>query len=151
MLVIGVDPGPDRCGWAVVAPIQKRGHVALESCGHDKWDRIPHGNGIYKLAIERPRFHGMTRQIHPGPLIDTAYVAGRIAESFYRFGPITEFAAGDWKRKLGLKPNADDRAVRGVVERFVTGLPKRTNVHVRDACAIALAAAWLLQARKTST
>lgn len=141
MLILGVDPGPTRSGWALVdTATPRKGTVQFLFAGHAE---LSSGIGLVRsdvIAIERPRW--FARDINPAHVVDTAYVAGYLAG---RHPGAVELAAQDWKRKLGLRPNANDAAVRSVVERFVVGLPKRTNVHVRDALGIALAVAWMRQ------
>jgi hypothetical protein len=48
------------------------------------------------------------------------------------------------------RKHAKDAVIKLAVERLVTGLPSRTNVHVRDALGLAVVASWILRGLRRS-
>jgi len=138
MRILGVDPGQKRHGWALVETAKRLGYVRYVRSGWGEPPQVCSEEEYRVSVVERPEFHGLSRVIHPGPLVDTAWHSGRLTSLL----SAQSVRAVDWKRRLGLRPNAGDLEVGAIVRRFVEDLPRRTNVHVRDACAIALATAW---------
>lgn len=162
LLVLGLDPGPDENGWALVESIRRGGHPAFVAGGKVmsegpalRWvlrraeqqaamDRRACPDLV--VAIERPHWHGVARdeaaqRAIGACLIETNYVVGRIAEMAEARGlAVLEIAAPVWRKRVLGKATADDAAIAQALPLVVSNLPKRSNAHVRDACGVAVGA-----------
>lgn len=166
--ILAIDPGGTSCGYAAVGattnaklPAGRRvvhfldaGTFEAELGSFDRllarlasWDVSD-----LHVAIERPR--GFVFQPFRGPtLLDTAATAGGIAWVCRSRGvPVVEMAAEEVRKTLLGKTRLRGREQRGdrdallktILPGVVTGLPARTNVHVRDSLALAVVASWRL-------
>lgn len=149
---VAVDPGPSRSAYACIEASYDGGlrYVDGEHGSSVRmWqDAIPiecalTPPGAVVGAVERPEW--MPKMIYAKHLVETARVAGTFEEVFREeLGrPAISLRALDWKRIIGLKPNANDAEVKAALPRLVSGIPK-TNCHVRDAIGVAVAAAKLM-------
>jgi Holliday junction resolvasome RuvABC endonuclease subunit len=102
------------------------------------------------VAVEVP--DGFVHAKYRGPtLLATARVAGGLA--WLAEGEtlrVIELPAAAWRQTLVGRPHAKDAVIKLAVERLVTGLPARTNVHVRDALGLAIVASWILRGLRRS-
>ena len=153
MIVLGVDPGSSASGWARV---DVRGGNGLPVTV----TYVSSGNALSKPSSLSPLMDGadvvgcekLEGVTYPakGPgivsaLIASSYVAGLVSGIAAARGiRCIDMPAVQWRRIVIGKPNANDALVKDVVHRLVIGLPKRTNVHVRDALGVALGVAWAL-------
>jgi Holliday junction resolvasome RuvABC endonuclease subunit len=151
ILVLGVDPGPTSHGWALVHVTGLDGGRFV-ICGECKDQPAENILRLVKtpsglLAIEVPaRFLPSNGTHYPavaGALMGTTYQAGRLASIAEDRGLASvEMTAADWRREVCGKGAAKDGQVAEAVGRLVSGWPKRSNAHVRDAAGVALAAGW---------
>jgi Holliday junction resolvasome RuvABC endonuclease subunit len=155
VVILGIDPGPTSCGWAIVETRGGGGGVP-STCrfvaGGKREPAVdllwPMMRSTHVVAIERPRGYGAGdgQAVRMGPLMDTSYVAGMcFALAWMEDRQVIEMRAADWRRMICGKGAASDAAVKTSVEKLVAGMPKRSNTHLRDAVGIALAAAWSRQ------
>ena len=138
---IGIDTGPRSSWWARVRRGDD-GAVVYLSSGY-----IEHGHSIAvptvaaSYAIECPE-HAFSSAT-ASAIIATARSAGEISgylRAASASARVRYVASATWRRELMGVANAHDASVKAFVEAHVAQLPKRTNVHVRDALAIAY---WL--------
>jgi len=157
MRLLGIDPGPTSCGWAL---------IAVETATFARSLRVDwiDGNEITSsrsafiglliahrpdvIVIERPRWHGTDGADlkktagMAANLIETTYPAARFAEIAHCTGrPCYEIPAQTWRHGLLGRNSANDADVTRALNVFVRKMPKRSNAHKRDACGVALAAA----------
>ena len=144
MIVLGVDPGPTECGWALVQCRAARRHVVL-STGHVAVDgaanRLPMG-AVELVAIECPD------DIHPrGPkrmvyarareVLRTTNVARDLELALHSLAPIVRITCKDARRSLCGNGHATDRDVSYWLA-LLCEMPKRSNNHERDAVVAAI-------------
>lgn len=160
-VILAIDPGSKACGFVEVRPEGARirflraGEVessfaAVANLLGDVGMRYPSGPVV--VGIERPT--GFVHQPFRGPtLLDTAWIAGGVGMGAHARGyRVVELSAKDGRKLVigkatagrGAKVGSLDRAVKDALPSFVDGLPKQTNVHVRDSLVIAVATAWIL-------
>ena len=100
------------------------------------------------VAVEVPG--GYVHEKCRGPeLLETAFQAGRIFSAAQALGVRCFRATADEVRralygKRSGKLMKADAAVAAALPLFILGLPKRTNVHVRDSLAVAHAATLVM-------
>lgn len=167
-LLLAIDPGSSLCGYACVSPEGPR--VRFVAAGQFEagaeallhlvdWTSTMLGisdlAGITTLAVETPSgwVHDAVRGKH---LLATAVAAGEARGVGRARGlRVVSLSAGEVRKALVGKTRVGfrqrkgdmDRAVEAAIRPFVLDLPKRTNVHVRDALAIAIVANWMTGAR----
>lgn len=152
-LILGIDPGPTRSGWALLDIFEIRRRVL--DCGHSttaeviaalgsRWTNV----GLLMVAIETPG------HMHPrgspaalvgraNGLIATTRVSAELAGAAERVGlRVMHIRAIDWRRGIvGGKGNASDAQVKAALSLQLVGLPGRTSSHCRDAMGVAMACA----------
>lgn len=148
LFVLGIDTGPKSHGWAVV---RLDGEVARYAqhgdCPVERADTLVIMSawaGAVHIAVECP-LHAYSAKT-ASSIIATARAAGELGGAAKARGYAVEYVtAADWRAGLLGAANAHDAAVKAWVEAHVQGLPKKTNVHVRDAIALAVFAGrrWL--------
>lgn len=160
MIILAIDPGPTFCGFAAVRsvatirPLFLRGgkiesHVGAFEALLKTVDpmRVNVAEEV-RVAVERPAgavydaFRGAT-------LLGTANVAGGVAWVSRSLGMSVEEIPAQTVRKVLLggrgkvAKGQTDRAIKEALPSFVSGMPARTNDHVRDALALAVCADFL--------
>jgi len=147
IVVLGIDPGPSAHGWALlrVLDLQTAEWLALGVDKPDWYDALTLASFAVRpelVAIERPAGGGYSPATVP-PLLETAYQAGILAGRALAAGlDVSPLCAADWRREVVGRGNAEDAAIKDAVLRLVTGWPKKSNAHHRDAAGVALAAGW---------
>ena len=142
-MLLALDPGPTQTGYANVRAAGGRATFVsgglARSC---RRELVPLLEQAEAVALEVPR--GPIFAPYRGPtIIATAGIACAIAWEAERLGkPVVEFTAGEVRKALCGKANANDHAVADVVRGNVVDFPARSNEHVRDACALAVVGAW---------
>lgn len=153
IIVLGVDPGPREHGWALVRVVDPQ-RALFVGCGKHEGN----AEGVLSLlgvhladvvAIESP-----TTFMPTGPggkfiptvataLFGTTRQVGRLAAVAELDGwAVVEMTASDWRREVCGKGSSTDAQIAADITRLVAGWPRRSNVHVRDAAGVALAAGW---------
>lgn len=163
MYILAFDPGPKSIGYALVERAVTR--VRFLSGGEiaSDYDALRVVLGAFDpaarpvVAVERP--NGFIYETFRGPtVVSTSNVAGGLAWASRAHGhevievpPTTVRTVLLGKRKVGGAPGAVDRAIKEVLPGLVLELPARTNEHVRDALALAIAANWMLLSKRRRT
>lgn len=156
MKVLGVDPGPTRSGYAVVAweiagkpayvtsgDVESTGPAAvalLELLEHDL------------LAVETCA--GVFRGAAGIPLLETSFEGGVFAGIEYaRGGAVEKVSSADWRRALTSKRGCSDAEIERVLRGHVQDMPapRKTNAHERDAIGVACAALWRARMRRVAS
>lgn len=147
-IVFAIDPGSVTHGFAIIRAMSSHA-VEFVEAGEAKSDeiRLRIAAGVGAVAVERDFFQPILRNV--AALLETARAeADLCAETRIRRGvPAIALTSMDVRRGVGLSSfarTADDAGVKGYVERWVVGLPARTNAHHRDALLLAIAAARLI-------
>jgi len=144
-LVLGIDPGPSKSGWALLdfsiasAPVWFGGGIG-ENIGvilHTIGCQI--GAPIDLVCVERPKaLHNPMANV---PVIETAWAGGFIAGHVDARGwRVQEVGPHQWRVALVGQPRAGedvDHKVAAFLKRFVRQFPGRSNVHMRDAAGVA--------------
>lgn len=150
MIVLGLDPGVTLHGWALLdMPPVGRGRMLAG--GHMPTDEIParfqcvrewyvcapgYAPWIEVVGIETPA--GYVHEHKRGAaLLATAVEAGRFIERAGMMG--RALSAAQVRKSLARNHSASDEAVEAALRVFLE-MPKRSNVHARDAAAVALVA-----------
>jgi Holliday junction resolvasome RuvABC endonuclease subunit len=155
VLILGIDPGPNTCGFAVIEQTAMQRTVGryLEGGARPSdfeiLDSLIHGfvlQGGNHVAIERVGLAHRPEAIHS--LIETAHVAG-ICEGIarHRCPSVSLTPAVAWRRSLTGRNNASDANIKTALLARLSDVP-RTNAHVRDAAGLALVSAWNLFTKK---
>jgi len=144
MLVLGIDPGPTKAGWALIdaegttARYMQGGWECCDEenivrwiCGFDRGDLI---------AIEIPGL--VVRDAAKHSLVETARWAGFAQGFTYLRSTSIVLTAQQWRKELTGKPNASDALIHEALRPRITDLPKRCSVHIRDAVGVALVGHW---------
>lgn len=148
LVVLGIDPGSRAHGWAVlvVGPHSARyldgGHRECSAADLVRRTiRVECRGPLDLVAVEVPAV------LHHLPAVRqvllTAVSAGAAlgaADCFDRLN--VRVNPADWRRDVCGHGSARDSTVKDAIDRLVTGWPKRSNVHIRDAAGVALHAAW---------
>lgn len=148
--VLAFDPGPTSTGFAVVATVavgNVRRHTYVDG---GQCSSTPEGFAAVleafpgvRVAIEQVAGYAY-EQARSAQLIATARVGGLLEGLARSDGrAVQTIAAGQWRKSLCGRSSADDATIKRAVGVFVVGLPKRTNVHVRDALGLAVVASWV--------
>lgn len=149
MMVLGIDPGPVWCGWAVLdfsilgAPVWFWGGQTndvgslLEAC-------IASAHGKPELvAIEQPRvMHDNVANVH---VMSTAWGGGRVQGHAEARGFATlAVGVNEWRQAfVGQSKRGDnvDAKVKEMFYRIVRQAPRQTSTHARDAAGVAIVGA----------
>jgi Holliday junction resolvasome RuvABC endonuclease subunit len=149
LLLLAIDPGPQKCGYAIVildgpTPRFARGGLAeVERVISPEFYQ-----GIDRLVIEEVGLVHRLEAAHA--LVQTSRVEGKIeaiAGTVLPVGHIQKIQAVDWRRAFVGKRNAKDTVIKAAVKRNVICLPTRFNKHVADALGLACVAAKRIRMR----
>jgi Holliday junction resolvasome RuvABC endonuclease subunit len=142
LVTVGIDTGPKSHAWGAVRR-ERDGLVYVAhgsiTVGLDQ----PYQHGLLELLARMPRVaiecpqHAYSAAT-ASPIIATARAAGELAGRLAVLGlqPVY-ITAADWRRELLGVANAHDAAVKAWLKQHVTGMPTRSNAHVRDALGLA--------------
>lgn len=165
MIVLGLDPGPFKTGFAIARrEPRSTGRVLLLRGG---WTAspgpgpTPSGAAFEAFDEERGREDAVVAievptALHPRvgaspanmiarskQLLATARVAERLANMARLRGLVlAELRATDWRRAFCGKGNASDADIARACRVNVTGLALRSNAHMRDALGLACVVLW---------
>lgn len=97
-----------------------------------------------------------TARAKASALIDTAYMAGAISACARAAAcRVVEMRPETWRAAIGAarktKGTDQDALVKAAVRSLITGWPKRSNDHVRDAAGVGLAAYWQVRAERRAS
>lgn len=167
-IILAVDPGEKACGYAAVAIEGPK--VRFVDAGDFEAELGAFAHVLDRLtvsglerdlvvAVEQPA--GFIHDPFRGPaLLATASCAGGVAWVAESRGlTVVRLAATEVRRMLLGKTRLGSKSQKGDMDRMiamvlpgvVVDMPKRSNVHVRDALALAVAASWTLaQGRKSA-
>lgn len=158
--ILGIDPGPTRCAWALL-DMRGPGRAVVLGCGlaaTEGFDPVAvlalAGPGQAPvqlraeqvlLAVERPAFRPVGGRADVGhslalarDLVATAWVAGEIAgRARAHFWAVVAPTCGEVRRALLGRPSCTDRELAWALAHFVE-VPRRTNAHTRDGMAVAI-------------
>lgn len=148
--IIGFDPGPTETGVAVIRSVRGRAQflaaMNVQSTAREFID-LEKQYCPDVVAIESVVGYAYEQQRSAG-LIATSRIAGLLNGLFGHLH-ITEMPAKSWRKVICGRGNADDDDVKNCLPIWVSDMPVRTNVHMRDALGVAAVAA--LQFRKGVT
>lgn len=158
--ILGIDPGPTECAWAVITPapgaraVYERGGVTeTSSIVHFLCAMTCSSAAPDLVCIERPRYRpiGGRDRVQQSiamaaTLVDTAWIAGMIAGVLDGRARVETPTCGEVRRALLGRPSAADSEVKWALGHYID-LP-RCNAHVRDAVAVALVGARIAQVRE---
>lgn len=149
MRILGFDPGPEMCGYAMLRSTGDRSRPmfvcggTVKSRGTDLAALIggeaTAAGGVepFVVAIEVVRGYAY-EPARSSALHATAQIAGMIQGLCHGLSVACESMSGaEWRKHMVGKGNADDALVKAAVRTLVDGLPDRTNVHLRDAAGVA--------------
>lgn len=159
-LIAAFDPGSSQTGWALVSGGQAR--VRFVQAGRiESSDAVfvellrdlaeRNGEQASLVAVEQAAGFIYDKQ-RSAQVIATAAVGGGLSWTARVLGyPVVAVPATTvrtvivGKAKLGFRQRAGDmdRAIKAALPAFVEGMPARSNEHVRDALALAVAANWM--------
>ncbi len=149
MIVLGIDPGPAKCGWALLdfsvlmSPVWHCGGVTEDVL--DMLDTFTASGALVPelVGIEQPRsLHNPMANVQA---MATAWAGGRVEGLAQARGFETAaLGVNEWRQALiGHSKRGDniDHKVEHYLRTFVRQMPKRTSVHCRDAAGVACIAA----------
>jgi Holliday junction resolvasome RuvABC endonuclease subunit len=144
MIVLGIDPGPEKSAWALLE-VPETGKAKVVECGLVFAADLPIPAPDL-VAIEKPEYVpiGGKKNVAQSialaqQLVETAWLGGRIYERLGDHYVVVTHTAGEVRKKLLGRPSCNDRELKWALSHFVD-LPKRSNCHTRDAMAVAIAA-----------
>lgn len=146
--VIGVDPGPKKCGWAVIWYERSAASTAryvtggmVESHVNAFATTLFGANANAVVAVETPSGY-VHEHARGAQLLATARVAGELVGVAKANGRhVIELSPETWRRALTGKTTASDATIKRAVGFHVTEMPKRSNSHTRDAIGVAIVGA----------
>jgi Holliday junction resolvasome RuvABC endonuclease subunit len=150
MMVLGIDPGPTRNGWALLdftvrmSPVWFEAGV-VDDVGELLLDLVEHGyyDRIKVVAVEQAR--ALWKPEANVQAIGTAWAGGRALGFAEGLGlEVVALGVNEWRQAfVGHSQRGDniDAKVENALRALVRHVPKRTNVHVRDAAGVACVAA----------
>jgi crossover junction endodeoxyribonuclease RuvC len=141
-LVLGVDPGSLRAGWAVLGGSADR--PRLVACGeirlpadlsfHAATERVVGAHAPAEAAVEAP-FHGISAR----SALQLAHARGVVLAVLGASGiPVTEYAPASIKKAVTGSGRADKGQVQAMISRLVPGAGATHGPDVFDAIATAL-------------
>ena len=148
-LVLGVDPGSLRAGWAVLGGTADR--PRLVACGeirlpadlsvperlatlHAATERVVGAHATAEAAVEAP-FHGISAR----SALQLAHARGVVLAVLGASGiPVTEYAPASIKKAVTGSGRADKGQVQAMISRLVPGAGATHGPDVFDAIATAL-------------
>jgi len=148
MIWLGIDPGPSRCGWALVEVGGGRPPRFVDG-GHAPAEEVlRHLERASRVALEWLAPGLFERKRHDG-LIGTARVEGGLDWSLRQAGAqVTKLTAGQWRSDVVGRASPSDEEIAQVLRTRVAGLPvppavsASQLVHVIDAVGVALAGSY---------
>ena len=155
MIVLGIDPGPETHGWALLDMSGPRPKWIDASKSTSDGMRIVIPQTAPDLvAVEVPSRvlpfgKPVAQRARGAQLAATSLQAGRILGACDGLGyEAVQIDAATWRKVLGARTDA---TIKTAIARLVEGCPKRSNVHERDAAGVAIGAyrRWMLERRKT--
>jgi len=162
MIILAIDPGSKKSGWAIVRadPNVRTQYLAAGTMDNDPdaffalrkiaWEwRALNQFAQVALAVEMPE--GMVYKPFLGPsLLQTTRVAGGMSWTAHGWGwKVIELSAAKVRKALVGKASSPkkgvmDKLITEAVAANVDNMPKRSNVHCRDALALGIVASWEL-------
>lgn len=148
MLILGIDPGPRRCGWALLERDGGRPPRWIDG-GHAPAEEI--------VGVQVPRASlvavewlapGLFERKRHDALIETARVEGGLAWLLGRIGvKWVQLSAGQWRADVVGNSSPSDEEIEERMRQRVRGIPsppvltKQALEHALDALGVAYAAA----------
>lgn len=163
MILLAIDPGSKKHGWACVRLEGLRVRRLAHGDVNNDWrsfDMLRNqmralGHVVEAVAIETPE--GYVHEAFRGPtLIATAHAAGGMAWLAQYWGlQVIELSAAKVRKAL-VGRSTSPKGKKGLMDQLITeavnanvlGMPKTSNVHARDALALAIVAGWTLAQKK---
>lgn len=143
MIVLGVDPGPKLCGWALLAlGVNRPWWMAGGRCSPFEVVELDEVIGQAELiVVEKPSamHHGNGAN---ATVVDTIFAGGVVLGMFEACGSWQTMVVSPQQVRgtlIGVgKSGNQDSMLKTQLEWLVQGRPKRWNEHVRDAAAAAI-------------
>ncbi len=148
MIILGVDPGARRCGWALLERDGGRPPRWIDG-GHAPAEEI--------VGVQVPRASlvavewlapGLFERKRHDALIETARVEGGLAWLLGKLGVrFVQLSAGQWRSDVIGRASPSDDEIEACLRQRVRGIPsppvlsKQALVHALDALGVAYAAA----------
>jgi Holliday junction resolvasome RuvABC endonuclease subunit len=149
MLILGIDPGPRRCGWAL---------LERDGVRPPRWIDGGHAPAEEIVGVQVPRASlvavewlapGLFERKRHDALIETARVEGGLAWLLGRIGvKWVQLSAGQWRADVVGNSSPSDEEIEERMRQRVRGIPsppvltKTALVHALDALGVAYAAAY---------
>jgi Holliday junction resolvasome RuvABC endonuclease subunit len=166
--LLSIDPGSATSGWLLVSREGARvRYLTSGTCASTPrafltvldtvatLTKLPHRSAAGTIALEVAE--GMVFAPYRAPaLLKTAEMVGVITALAHDIGiPLVRFTAGQVRKALVGKASSPkkgvmDKLVGDAVRANVVGWPVGSNVHVRDAAALAVVANWQLVSRRVA-
>jgi Holliday junction resolvasome RuvABC endonuclease subunit len=145
VLVLAIDPGPTMCWWAVLDKDVYVDAGFFLSTDGQILNFVVGKKDYTTVVIEEPTVgrRQAAKLIHQTGLV-TGFIRG--AFSAYNVA-VKGIRAFDWRKCTVGVHNASDEAIKEFVLTNVKNLPKKTNVHIRDALGLAYASLSLTSKR----
>lgn len=145
LTILGIDPGPS---WTAIAVVRVHSDLwrewtaarYVETKDVTKHvERAQDDLGPLVIALEVVR--GFIFAPYRGPhVIATSEVVGGLKNDFASRGwTFVEITAGQWRKQLCDRANADKKLIAQRLAIFFMNQPKKSNEHTRDAAGAALA------------
>lgn len=160
MLVVGVDPGPRVCHYAIMRFGELKEMVtcgeftadvdSVAEFGHTVCDQLA-PSGLSCVGIERPMWMGNGAAVNN--LLGTATAIGMVkqtlglARSRNDRWHVYDFTSVEWRKKIVGKGNAKDAQIKEAIRTIMPNLPAGLNEHKYDAIGVAMNALLLEQKR----
>lgn len=143
MIWLGIDPGPQRCGWALLDRDPSRAPRFVDggwSTPREVLHQLEHAS---RVAVEWLAPGLFSRDRYEG-LVATARVEGSLDWCLQHAGfcPV-KLSAGQWRADVVGRSSPSDDEIAQQIRRRVTGLPampKTHAAHIFDALGVAYAA-----------
>lgn len=143
---LGIDPGPQRCGWALLDRDPSRPPRYLDGGWLPAAEVLRQAERAQCVAVEWLAPGLFSRDRYEG-LVATARVEGGLDWSLRAAGiaPI-RLTAGQWRSDVVGRASPSDEEIEREIRRRVTGLPatlpKTQAAHLFDALGVAYAASY---------
>ena len=142
MNLVAFDPGPTTCGYCIVRLDAARATFITGGLATTRERLAELSREVDAMAIEVVRGPIFTPQRGPA-IIATSRTAGFLeCLARDRRMHLVERTAREVRLSLCGRGNASDGQVADAVRGNVFGFPAKSNVHIRDAAALAVVAAW---------